>query len=170
MEERRVLGGALSRGFSKDLLIRGWQPWYCITQCWKTHPAAPEGQGAATCLKYPHQPCAEVGWGPGLAQQHLAAFLSHPQLLPPQPWALNQESCTRWSCSCVQAALTMPLPSWEGFTLCPLTAQREGESKPGHLEGKKLLNVTWLQWGWWSVALPGLSCMADSCSEQSQGG
>lgn len=49
-------------------------------------------RGAAMCPKYPHQPCVEAGQGPGVAQQPLAAFLSHPQPLPPQPSALTQES------------------------------------------------------------------------------
>lgn len=53
-------------------------------------------RGAATCPKYPHQPCAEVGQGPGLAQQPLAAFISHPQPLPPQ---LSSRKAAAGSCT-----------------------------------------------------------------------
>lgn len=179
MEERRILGGTGSRGFSKDLFIRGWQPWHCITQCWwKQHSAAPEGEQGSCHIPKVSSPASCRGgtrtWtgsrAPGSSltpspASPTPALSSHPGKL--LLGAVPGEAAA--VCKLLSLCLCLP-GAWEGFTL-PLSLCSEGaKSKSGHLEGKNLLNVTWLQLGWWSVALPGLSCMADSCSEQSQGG
>lgn len=55
---------------------------------------------AAARPKHPHQSCAEAGQGPGLVQQPLTAFLSHPPASPipalsSQPGQAAGVSCTR---------------------------------------------------------------------------
>lgn len=107
-------------------------------------PVAQEGELEGCCTpQHPHQAGAEVGQGPGLAQQPLiTASLSHPPAspIPALNWGeLLVSEVPGRSSSCVQVALTLPLPSpgHQRVLLPPSLCGEEGKSKSRRFEGKK---------------------------------
>lgn len=165
-----------------DSSVHQWQTWCCVIRCHLHCPA----KTASSCTR---------GWAGGLLHtpsidaslvqkrdKDLSWFNSpwqpsYPthQPLPSQPSAGESCWCQLYQgkaaavCKLLSPCLCLPRAR-EGFTLSPSLCSEEAKSKARHFEEKNLLNVTSPQWRSWSVALPGLSCMADSCSEQSQGG
>lgn len=150
----RHRGNLTARGNGREEVVRRHtQPWYSITQGWRTAPAAPCPNILPSLVQSRDQ---ELGWlsSPWQLSCPIPSF-SHPSPGCSARKAVPGEAAAL--CKVLSPCLCPP-----GTGLLSPSVQWGGQGQTRALGGEKLWNVTW------SVALPGLSCMADCCSEQSQ--